>query len=289
MQYTQSVYRLCLLNQINTNQTSFSCFDRPVYMPAITCTICLEPPVIPVRLKCFPCGASKQGERSCDSITRVCLTCAVGFLQLQEPPEKRAINKKCLTCAKSCRPSTLMNMNMAFEKDFLLMSLDGEHRFKCPGWEVCNFEGNHNEVERHFSSHCARGFEYCRHCRHYIFRGDGDHKKSCPLFVRCRVCDIHLSVDDTHSHYRDTHGKEFCPSCVAWYDLTHNHRLHCPLRPVECRECHQKIPHLKRREHWEEHIKKQAFIVEESRRYSERHEEILAEMKTAPLCERFKG
>lgn len=233
-------------------------------MVTITCPICLDPARVPVRFTCFPC-VRDMSRPSCNSITRVCLMCAREYLQLNQPRHERDATRKCLICNATCSPS-MLNATSAYEKDYLIMSLDTIQRFSC---SKCPFEGTHHELDHHYCTTCPERYEHCRTCRRSFQASDQGHKMRCPEYIECSECREYIHIGIMYDHYLVDHQMEYCAYCTDWYKVETNHPVHCPKRFVECLECHKFVRYCNRQNHIRNH-----FI-----QYQERCKEILIEQK----------
>lgn len=182
----------------------------------LDCAICKDLVSVPVRLKCFPCDTRRNGP-TCNSVIRVCLSCARGYLQLNTPREERDLWRKCLVCSSFTAPP-LLNAKSAYEKDYLVMSMDKRTDIECPH-EGCSFTGNQNELDRHLGTECTFRVAYCQDCREF-YRCDKweTHCKTCRGWRECILCKKKLRRRDLrqhqqHDHNLNTSGRSGCSWC----------------------------------------------------------------------------
>lgn len=170
----------------------------------VECSICKDHVRVPVRFRCFPCSNKQNGTSSCNSVLRVCMTCARDYLQLNEPRNNRDRWKKCLVCDCETTPVTL-NAQMAYEKDFLLMSLDPRKDLDCP-YDDCDFQGGQNELDRHLRDDCHHRLKYCHDCRRfYVFQNYEKHMIFCKGWQICGLCEMAVRNRNLTKHLRERH------------------------------------------------------------------------------------
>lgn len=211
----------------------------------IECKICFEPCVIPVSFTCFPCSQSEMGMPSCNSMTRVCLSCARRYLELDRPRRQRSDEKRCLFCRAVVNPRRL-NALKSYTKDFLIMSMDPRTDYPCvhPG---CPFTGTQMELDHHVREDCPLRDCTCSGCHAYIrFCDRDDHIRSgCPGYKKCRYCEERIlivprsSMDD---HLVAHHQMERCSSChmlvhTEYPGMQAHRSQYCPARILNCNLC----------------------------------------------------
>jgi len=204
----------------------------------IECRICFEPPVIPVYFVCFPCDASRVGP-SCNSITRVCLTCARRYLELDVPKKQRCTEKRCLHCQTVVNPR-LLNAFSAYKKDYLLMTMDSRV-YDCIH-DGCDFVGTQIENDHHIRSDCPHRLMYCHGCRGHCKanRMDLHIQKECQGYANCPHCQERILQKMMNQHMCDAHKLRCCHSCQRWMDesrLDFHAQEECPFRFVKCTYC----------------------------------------------------
>lgn len=200
----------------------------------ITCAICFETVRIPVKLICFPC-ISEHGKPRCNSIQRLCITCARQFLELNKPRNERHPVVKCLTCPATCSPSRL-NAVSAYEKDFLLMSIDERDDYEC-FHGTCGFRGSQMNLNRHLMEECPRRHVYCIACRKSFRDDDEDHKSRCELYTRCFFCRDFVKKDGYEAHLRESHLIKACKHCEKHVPCHSDHEEACVEKKVRCPHC----------------------------------------------------
>lgn len=225
-------------------------------MEQIVCIICHERPRIPVRLL-FPC-VERPGEIRCNSIQRYCLLCARRYLELNKSRAERPCIIKCPLCPATLNPRRL-NASAAYEKDFLLMTIDTRNDIRCPYDEKgCKFDGNHMDLHKHVVSECPHRKVYCQLCHAtYTASLEDDHVFECIGRVCCDVCEERIPHDDIDAHLRDEHHVARCGDCggIIFYDEEEDtHRIVCPMRPVQCTHCNEFHPASEYHNHLIHHI-----------------------------------
>lgn len=167
------------------------------------CAICKEYVRVPVRFKCFPCDRNVY-EPTCNSVLRVCMHCAREYLQLNQPRHKRAPWKRCLLCHEQTSPA-LLNAKTAYEKDYLLMSLDKRTDIPCP-YDDCIFQGNQNELDRHMRMECPYRITFCNNCRlFYVSEQWTSHRDVCKGWQSCGICKEFLPRRELAEHQWSVH------------------------------------------------------------------------------------
>jgi len=214
----------------------------------LQCPICMECPRVPVKFICFPCTKRDPSRPSCHSMSRSCLVCARNYLELNKAKETRSHRKKCLFCPEECYPE-MLNASRAYEKDFLLMSMDTEKTHKC---HSCDFTGGQTELDHHLRLECPDRFEYCTHCRKSFQVSDNEHKRSCPLYVNCRMCPDYILADKIQEHYQSAHSRRLCSYCTGLFPMHEEHE--CGYQVVSCTICHANIFMKNRASHYQDHV-----------------------------------
>lgn len=221
----------------------------------LECLICHELVRVPVRFLCWPC-VSKQGQPKCNSMTRVCITCARHYLELNQPRDERTPQRKCLTCPAIVRLSRLCAKN-AYEKDYLLMSMDSRTDIPCPREdEGCFFTGNQNELDRHLQSHCAFRTKWCQYCT-TLYKANVNHASQCRGHTMCTMCTSYVPSIKLVEHKQEVHGIWTCYECKASVSVENRNqhcREECPERFVSCEICHMGIKAKKYNTHCLQHV-----------------------------------
>jgi len=221
----------------------------------IQCCICHEKVRVPVRFICFPC--KNENGPSCNSITRVCLKCACGYLQLDKKRSERTFYRKCLTCPAVVKCSNLSAIN-SYEKDFFTMSLDLKKDYPCfYDNDGCRFLGTQNELDHHIQTKCLFRVVSCIYCQTYYQAKDEDnHVLECKERFRCSFCLEHIPLQEETEHFLKKHEQKKCPYCRHYIPIVsfEQHLIECPERPCECPSCRKKIRKHEMHDHLVEHI-----------------------------------
>lgn len=222
------------------------------------CPICQEIPCIPVRMVCFPCYHPMS--RSCDSIQRICMECAIEYLELHSIPEKRSVTlRKCFFCPATVSLPAL-TLSTSLQKDFLLLTSDIRKDVKCP-FDQCHFQGSHVEVDHHYQSDCMFRMVQCIWCNEsYQQVQQVKHQEVCPFFMYCRRCETWIHVSDITSHNAVVHGENRCMHCKDWIPIahfSHHETVQCPMRPIVCPLCDtSNLVHARLYDHVKNHLQK---------------------------------
>lgn len=227
----------------------------PTERMEIQCPICHSECRIPVRFKCFPCP-NDPGKPNCSSVIRVCLSCAREYLQLNKPRSHRVEERKCLLCPAVCAPRRL-NATLAYEKDFLIMTMD-TNTYSCFHSEQgCDFTGRQNELDRHIQHECPHRTIFCTYCNTFYMARDMDtHKRECSGWFLCHYCQQYVQVEKMDAHYRE-HHVERCNQCgefVSSGDLQQHKHTRCLFRNVECTLCNTRMYACLLRDHLHKHL-----------------------------------
>lgn len=224
------------------------------------CTICLDEVFIPVEMTAFHCSASS--ERNCYSFKRMCLECAVHYLELDRPPSHRSFQKKCLFCDAKASPADFVMSPMGsrctegYKKDYLFMSMD-PRTLTC---KYCKeFTGSHLDMEKHVEKHCGQrpmdcfcGFRGCK-----IDMESEEHRKTCCFFRECLICRDYVAVNDHEMHLAKEHDMIFCEQCQkpTTLSLEEHKKSECAMRMMECRHCRKSLLANAYMDHLTEHAK----------------------------------
>jgi len=185
-------------------------------MKGIECLICHEPPTIPVHMTAFECKPDPCTGQKCGSLSVVCLLCAVRFMKLDVPPEKRAITApRCPLCRSGKK--FFMYPEDAYQVDFLYMSMDTQI-LSCP---LCpSFTGTQTDVYRHLRRDCPGWKIMCTEdgCRQFYPRGEQEthQNTTCKGFTTCKMCSSRVRHDHYLRHVVVHHPDSFltCVSCT---------------------------------------------------------------------------
>lgn len=239
-------------------------------MMEVICSICHENVRVPVRFTCFSC--KDQEGRSCNSVLRVCLFCAIGYLDLYTEQTLRAYERKCILCSQVCSPRS-MNPHRAFEKDYLWMNLDPNVYSCFYSTEGCSFQGTQNELDRHLTKECEFRYEYCEDCfQPFPVKQQEFHRSNCLARTKCPSCSDFILLTDLHSHLITEHDMMYCIDCKDLIPIgsLDDHQLSCPCKRIKCRHCQRKIEqkrywlHLRR--HFDEIVQDTHFLSQEIQR-----------------------
>lgn len=219
------------------------------------CCICMEIPIIPVEIICFPCY--KNNLLNCNSLLRICLQCCILFFQLNRHKNMREYNKKCFYCPCHIRLASLSFHN-TFKFDFRFHSSTIIH--SCP---FCNhFVGNTIQLISHLKI-CDEYFIECQCNQIIIFKNYYLHKKSCLFFDQCHFCNDLIENTHINQHMRDSHDHIICHQCnmfILFKDFQIHSEKYCQYRTIMCNICLQNLKFLE----YERHllIHKNTFIDE---------------------------
>lgn len=223
-----------------------------------TCPICLLDVRVPVELICFPCSKPKKTNHQihCHSVTRVCMTCARTYLELNKNAYERSTTKKCLFCHTTVNPCVL-NAEKAYRKDYRMMAMDPRSDYKCIQCDV--IVGNQNDIDRHLRNECPNRTKFCRLCG-VLYKAcfEFDHIASCPGMTGCSLCEWYGDKSKLEAHLRVCHDKYYCHNCKdmvktsIWNEHVQNQ---CPMRWMHCQFCSvtAQLPFYKM--HMHSHIK----------------------------------
>lgn len=200
--------------------------------------------------QCFACPSSKEnGGRCCQDMIRVCLMCARRYLELNVPRMQRDVSRKCLMCDTRAELSTL-NDEVAYHKDFLLMSLDTRADYPC-FWseDGCGFLGNQTQLERHIREDCdfrsirCPGRSRMGACRkNCVAHKLAEHiLMNCEFHADCPICKDRISINSLETHLEVAHDAIECVHCkmtiLPKSDLNHHMEKMCPNKPLDCSIC----------------------------------------------------
>ena len=213
------------------------------------CYICRNEVVLPVELICFPCFS--VNEVHCNSYVRLCLFCAIEYLQLNKGYFEREFTRKCLTCHETVFLS-LLHFNNALKFDFQIIKED-EKVIECP---FCfEYQGNMMSVFHHLKQ-CPEYFCECA-CKKIIpFRKMlRSHHFNCSHHKHCLTCDTFVPVHDFAQHQRQIHNTIECVHCKEYLPLEElfEHEYYCPERKVECFVCKEKFLNKDLKDHYADH------------------------------------
>lgn len=221
----------------------------------IQCYICHENVRIPVRFICFHCK-QVPNQPSCNSMTRVCLSCAREYLQLNKRRSERITTRKCLTCPARVRCADLCASN-AYEKDYILMKYDERTDYKCfHEHDGCTFKGTQNQLNYH-TQNCPYRIISCRLCKMYFpANTEQDHNRSCQQRRQCSQCGDFIAYTEMISHYDVVHQFKPCHYCNHFIhtDQYNDHHKICPYVPHECIYCKDLVQKCQMTQHLYFHI-----------------------------------
>lgn len=221
-------------------------------MPEICC-ICLDNLIIPVEPVCFKCR-DIDGEISCFSMKRMCLKCAVAYLELDKHRADRPNSKKCVFCTSKVNLQQVHRNNL-LRVDYMTMDqLIPELMCIFP---ECQFRGTHVQVARHIFTECPYYSIECE-CGHTCPRKDMvTHRNECEKYTRCSICNENILVSDLPRHMYYSHDKTKCFTCHQYIDMNHlsEHIIsECPERLITCEICYSFIRHKIFKNHLRRHI-----------------------------------
>lgn len=216
----------------------------------LSCAICLEKPLIPVRFRCFHPGF----EKNCDSFSVVCARCADAYLEF-DPFVRRAVNnKKCMYCDVHCDIAALKREE-CYEKQYLLMKMDPAS-YTCP--QCSEFEGVQLDLDAHMCNECPLRLVECAQCPFSCPAREMEyHKKECEGHFQCRFCRKSLPLRQEEHHMTDRHHQTRCRFCRAWI-AARNMKSHLQFRCIyeeNCFLCNQKVHASKIYNHYMTHYR----------------------------------
>lgn len=142
----------------------------------IKCPICLELPVIPVQVLCFPCD--------CMGGQRLCLSCARSWLHLHYRQSIRNhVEQKCLYC--DSKLSHNMREHDLIQIDMLLLQNRLNEKVICP----CGYSDKYNIIH-HIREICPLTNEQCIHCFEDVPRLEitsKQHVLYCNAYEKCPI------------------------------------------------------------------------------------------------------
>lgn len=208
----------------------------------IDCLICHESVKIPVRFRCFSCCGGSDKETDCYSIVRVCMHCADGYLELHTVQSKRARTRKCLLCDAVAHPRNIRAATEAYEKDFLIMSLDPRPH-ACP--RGCSFVGIQCDLNRHMNEKCPLRMIQCplQGCGWYQWGEEAAHRYDCVAYTPCTMCTSAVPKDEFEEHLKTNHQIVKCRYCTNMFkeDNVAQHGEICIHRPIDCPVCESRM------------------------------------------------
>ncbi len=212
------------------------------------CYICQNEVYLPVQIVCFPCY--KRNKIHCFTFVRMCVACAVPYLQLDKSVEDRT-NVKCLFCAESCDTKLLTTEN-SYCYDFWLIRESRGANSICP-FCVKIIESN---VTDHIRESCPYFYEQCICGRVTTKEWMGLHIKYCSHYIQCKLCQKHIKKLDYEFHCFETHDLLLCEDCGQYIQAGEfaSHSLHrCPHRMVPCDFCREKVKYCDYEKHLLQH------------------------------------
>jgi len=235
----------------------------------VNCIICLDPIFLPVEIICFSCY--KNNEFNCSSLIRICLRCAISFLQLDKDIEARDFYKKCVYCPSLAYLHRL-NFDNGFKKDFLIMSND-QNIYNCP---YCFFfSGTQLDINNHLEKECPKYYILCECKKVFIKENFYLHLFHCDKHLRCDLCKKFIIKKKIIDHMHYIHDHMFCNLCKTFVpkNLFEKHiESECPERLIICTFCLQLITFNKYIEHLFEH---KTIVLEEMTELSQKYNVIL--------------
>jgi hypothetical protein len=229
------------------------------------CYICQNEVYLPVELVCFPCYDRQKIH--CLTYVRICVSCAIPYLQLDKSVEQRE-SVKCLFCSKSCDTKKL-TLDKAFVFDFLLIRGDGHSNngHYCP---FC-FRIISTSITEHIRTECPQYYEQCICGRSTTREWSCLHKRYCCQHHQCSICKEYIPKKKFELHCFEMHDLLLCEKCGQYISVQSfsNHVHHsCPNRIVQCSFCTESVPFAKYESHLMEHEKDVKNVIESVRELS---------------------
>lgn len=212
------------------------------------CYICRENVIIPVELIAFNCY--KHNEIHCNSFNRICLYCAVNFLQLNRYNYDRDLIKKCLTCSEICNLFTL-NIENSFKIDFLQIKMD-ENEYNCHFCNNCSTTSI--KLLQHLKTECSEFIYQCS-CGTLVPKKSQirNHLVSCDDFKYCSLCFEFIEKLKYEEHQNSKHSQFKCFFCFNFFPNILEHSTQCPLKNVICFYCNESIKQCELESHYINH------------------------------------
>jgi len=219
----------------------------------LICPICLYECFLPVEIICFVCTTTQKF--GCHSLHRFCLRCAINLLQLNLPSDMRTPEIRCLFCPTIVRSETLTFGN-AFRIDYMEISRnDGEAQVECP---FCYDQMVYTHLARHLLQKCPFYWNDCVCGSIYIRCNEFFHRRSCPSFDACHVCQEIILKTEMDAHLLHDHDVRRCDGCHLYVmrSMMTNHLKHeCPKRVIACKFCTTYTTGDKILRHLEKHVR----------------------------------
>lgn len=212
------------------------------------CYICREEVIIPTELTGFNCY--KHNEIHCNSFHRICLYCAINFLQLNRNNYERDLFKKCLICSELCNLFTL-NFHNSFKIDFLQLKMD-DNEYNC---QFCNNYTNTSiKLLQHLNNECP-DFIYQCHCGTIVPKKSetNNHLMTCPHYNYCILCSEFIEKTSYEQHQNNVHLQYKCLYCYNYFPNLMEHSIHCPLKIVVCFYCNESVKQSELETHYINH------------------------------------
>lgn len=213
------------------------------------CYICRNDVVLPVEMICFPCFSVNQIH--CNSFVRICLKCAIDYLQLNRGSFERDFTRKCLTCQETVYLSMLRFSN-TIKFDFQMIR-DATGEIYCPFCE--SFTGSGMDLFHHLKE-CPEYMHECE-CKkilphRYMLRM---HQFSCPNYKHCLICDEFVNIRDYSHHQLNQHNCIPCAHCKEYlpFEELFEHEYYCLDRKVECFYCKTYVANRHLKTHFAQH------------------------------------
>ena len=220
------------------------------------CCICKDELVVPVEIICMPCHHDNY--LNCSTLTRICLWCAIHYLQLYLSPSDRDYSKKCLYCSHRVRLSTLTITN-SFRIDFTMIRMILHHYPFTFLWE-CPFCFEYKAIPfdliRHIMNECHDYYFECPCEKTIIRRHIESHRLQCKLYEQCPMCFEYLFKSKMVQHMKMTHNCVVCKSCQHYIDfskLSDHIRYRCPFREIQCTLCLDSVKEIYMETHLQTH------------------------------------
>lgn len=241
------------------------------------CAICLDRIHIPVTLRSFYCHriqwpssfSSSTSKQPCDY--PVCLMCAIRFLQLDRPLDRRDEYMKCLFCPlvitdhlKMSSFEDAFHVNFQYMRELDRIFADTTSPLQCRNCaEPCPSQ---YELLRHYLRLCPQFPLFCE-C-HQTFPREilQEHTTRCSFFTFCSLCLDYIPKSTFYSHHVEVHQRTRCIQCghlVPITNISEHLQRECKERYLCCGVCYSLIRFPKFISHLHDHMNKIQYEIKQ--------------------------
>lgn len=215
------------------------------------CMICKDQMVVPVEFICMPCY--QDNSLQCNSMVRICLWCAIHYLQLNLSISYRDYAKKCLYCPHQVRLNSLTLSN-SFRIDFTLIRMVAQAHWQCPFCLV--FEDSPLPLVKHILEYCPHYYYECP-CGDTVSRQYFPlHQMECRLYEACSLCHEYFLTSKLTHHMKVVHNYIQCHLChyyLHYFEMEKHSNDLCPHRYIYCTLCSDFIKFIQMESHLRSH------------------------------------